>query len=100
MIDPRYKAQADLLLQAIPEISKEENLALKGGTAINLFLRDMPRLSIDIDLTYIPIEDRITSLQNISETLNRIKGILKILYLEYQHLQFQMKARIEKSIFS
>jgi len=37
--------QADLLLQVIPHIAKEKTLALKGGTAINLFLRDMPRLS-------------------------------------------------------
>lgn len=28
--------------------------ALKGGTAINLFVRDMPRLSVDIDVVYRP----------------------------------------------
>src|SRR4030042_1516212 len=77
MIDKRYRAQADLLLQALPSIAKENIFALKGGTAINLFLRDMPRLSVDIDLTYIPIEDRTTSLKNISEGLTRIKAELK-----------------------
>ena len=37
MIDPKYKAQADLLLQTIPYVAKETIFALKGGTAINLF---------------------------------------------------------------
>lgn len=44
------------------------------GTAINLFARDMPRLSVDIDLTYLPIEDRATSLINIAAALEKIKG--------------------------
>lgn len=45
-----------------------------GGTAINLFIRDMPRLSVDIDLTYIHVEDRETSLRNIAEALQRISS--------------------------
>ena len=73
MIDPKYKAQVDLLLQTIPYVAKEEIFALKGGTAINLFVRNMPRLSIDIDLTYLPINDRETALKNISDGLARIK---------------------------
>ena len=35
---------------------------LKGGTAISLFFRDMARLSVDIDLCYIPIEPRVETL--------------------------------------
>jgi predicted nucleotidyltransferase component of viral defense system len=46
---------------------------MHGGTAINLFVRDMPRVSVDIDLTYLPIEDRATSLNNIAAALERIK---------------------------
>lgn len=52
-----YKSQVVLLLNVLPEVAKEECFALHGGTAINLFVRNMPRLSVDIDLTYIPIED-------------------------------------------
>jgi hypothetical protein len=37
-------------------------LALKGGTALNLFVFDVPRLSIDIDLNYIGAVDRETML--------------------------------------
>ena len=51
MINPSYRAQVDLLLQVMPHVAKEECFALKGGTAINMFIWDMPRLSVDIDLT-------------------------------------------------
>lgn len=78
MIKPEYKAQVDLLLSILPHVAKEEGLALKGGTAINLFIRDMPRLSVDIDLTYMNWqEDRATALQNISTALNRIEERIK-----------------------
>jgi hypothetical protein len=68
-----YKRQVALLLNVLPEVAKETCFALHGGTAINLFIRDMPRLSVDVDLTYLPIEDRETSLNNISEALKRIR---------------------------
>jgi predicted nucleotidyltransferase component of viral defense system len=46
--------------------------ALKGGTAINLFYRDMPRLSVDIDLAYLPVQSRQESLATIETALRRI----------------------------
>lgn len=73
MILSIYKSQVDLLLQVLPYIAKEKIFALKGGTAINLFIRDMPRLSVDIDLTYLPLDTRDEALKNIQEGLNRIK---------------------------
>lgn len=74
-----YRQQVSLLLSVLPEVAKEKCFALHGGTAINLFVRDMPRLSVDIDLTYLPIEDRETSLKNIAEALGRIKkDIVKV----------------------
>lgn len=72
-----YKQQVSLLLQVLPEVAKEPVFALHGGTAINLFVRDMPRLSVDIDLTYTPIEDRKTSFKNIIEGLDQIKTKLE-----------------------
>ena len=68
-----YKRQVSLLLSVLPEILKEDCFALHGGSAINLFLREMPRLSVDIDLTYLPIEDRQSSLDHISEALENAK---------------------------
>lgn len=73
MTNATYKKQAELLLEILPEVAKEECFAMHGGTAINLFVRDMPRLSVDIDLTYLPVEDRPTTLKNIAAALIRIK---------------------------
>lgn len=73
-----YKKQVLLLLDILPEVAKEEVFALHGGTAINLFSLNMPRLSIDIDLTYIPAsENRDTDLQNIRSALEKIKERLR-----------------------
>jgi len=67
-----YYRQVQLLLEVLPYINNEECFALKGGTAINMFVRDMPRLSVDIDLMYLPVEDRTSSLKHIAESLERI----------------------------
>lgn len=72
MARERYAAQVELLVRAIPIVADEPDFALKGGTAINLFYRDMPRLSVDIDLTYVPLDDRATALAKIDEAFNRI----------------------------
>jgi len=78
MIAAKYKAQVDLLLTILPLVAKERSFALKGGTAINLFIREMPRLSVDIDLTYTSVTDnRDTALKNISDALNRIENDIK-----------------------
>lgn len=77
MINQSYINQADLLLQVIPHIATEKTLALKGGTAINLFLRNMPRLSVDIDLTYLPFDTRETALTNINDSLGRIRELIR-----------------------
>jgi hypothetical protein len=67
-----YAEQVRLLVQILPVVANEAVFALKGGTAINLFYRDLPRLSVDIDLTYLPIENRQTSLAAINEAMDRI----------------------------
>lgn len=73
-MEEAYKEQVALLLKVLPEVGKEKCFLLHGGTAINLFIRDMPRLSVDIDLTYAWIEDRATSLEKIAGALERIKA--------------------------
>lgn len=72
-MNSQYKKQVSLLLSVLPEVAKESCFALHGGTAINLFVRNMPRLSVDIDLTYLPIEGRAASLAHIAEALERIR---------------------------
>jgi len=65
---------------ALPVVAQESCFALKGGTAINLFIRDMPRLSVDIDLTYIPVKEREESLSDIDQALNHIAANLEKLH--------------------
>ena len=77
MSNNHYHKQVALLISVIPEIALDPRFALHGGTAINLFHRDMPRLSVDVDLTYIPIEDRETSFTNISVALTNIKSTIE-----------------------
>lgn len=67
-----YYQQVKLLVQVLPTIAQEDVFALKGGTAINLFVRDFPRLSVDIDLAYLPLEPRQTALANAHAALHRI----------------------------
>ena len=69
-----YRRQVDLLLRTVPFIAKEKCFALKGGTAINLFVRDLPRLSVDIDLTYVPVSPRPKTLGAIDKAMKRIEG--------------------------
>lgn len=96
MATEAYKKQVKLLLAALPEIAKEPNLALHGGTAINLFVRDMPRLSVDIDLTYILFDNREISLKNISEALERCRvRVQKVLpTAKIQHKEKEVKLLI------
>lgn len=68
-----YKKQVALLLQILPEVAIEKHFALHGGTAINLFELDMPRLSVDIDLTFTTFGEREQDLQIIRSLLNELK---------------------------
>lgn len=67
---PYYK-QVSLLIRMLPVVATEPSFALKGGTAINLFVRDFPRLSVDIDLAYLPLEPRDEALANVKAALQR-----------------------------
>jgi predicted nucleotidyltransferase component of viral defense system len=67
-----YRRQVALLIRVLPLVAEEQEFALKGGTAINLFVRDMPRLSVDIDLTYLPVAGRPESLAAIDAAMKRI----------------------------
>lgn len=71
-MDSHYVNQVRLLLSVLPDIAGENVFALKGGTAINLFYRNMPRLSVDIDLTYLPMRSWNAAQKSIDETLERI----------------------------
>jgi predicted nucleotidyltransferase component of viral defense system len=67
-----YRRQVMLLIRIMPLVAEEKAFALKGGTAINLFIRNMPRLSVDLDLTYVPVQPRPESLAAIDAAMGRI----------------------------
>lgn len=69
----QYQVQVRLLMRTLPIMAKETCFALKGGTAINLFFRDLPRLSVDIDLMYLPVNDRQAALAEINAAMTRIR---------------------------
>ncbi|MGT2504755.1 nucleotidyl transferase AbiEii/AbiGii toxin family protein (plasmid) [Bradyrhizobium guangxiense] len=71
-LSEKYRHQVALLIETIPFVAAEPDFALKGGTAINLFHRDMPRLSVDIDLTYLPVAPRPESLAAIDAAMKRM----------------------------
>jgi len=75
-----YFKQAELLVRILPHIEAENVFALKGGTAINFFVRELPRLSVDIDLAYIPVSNRDDALADISRSLKNISSKVKRIF--------------------
>ena len=75
--DSRYAERVKLLVEILPTLAEEKRFALKGGTAINLFEHDLPRLSVDIDLTWLPVGDFTSDAREISAALNKIGETLR-----------------------
>ena len=73
----KYYRQVQLLLQVIPFVAQHPCFALKGGTAINLFVRDFPRLSVDIDLVFLPMTERTEALNTIRENLRMLADAIR-----------------------
>lgn len=72
-----YYRQVQLLLQLIPFVAEHDCFALKGGTAINLFVRDFPRLSVDIDLVFLPVMERNEALATIRSNLEALAASIR-----------------------
>ncbi len=73
MIDRAFIDATTLLLQIVPRVFATDRLALKGGTAINLYLDDAPRLSVDLDLVFTQLGlSREDALAAISDEMRRI----------------------------
>ena len=52
-MNAHYLEVARLMAQIARSVFADGVFALKGGTAINLFMRDLPRLSVDRDLQVV-----------------------------------------------
>ena len=72
MYSPVFARKVELLLKLMPFVMNEGVFAVHGGTAINLFVKDMPRYSVDIDLTYMPLANREDSIKDINTHLESI----------------------------
>lgn len=76
-MNERYRKQVALLIRIMPSVYRIADFAVHGGTAINLFYKEMPRYSVDIDLTYIPIGERGESLNAINTHLIELKKAIE-----------------------
>ncbi len=85
-MNDRYRRQVELLVRILPFVAEENCFSLKGGTAINLFIMNLPRLWVDIDLVYLPVAGREESLYGINIVLrmieNRIKKLLPLVKVQ------------------
>lgn len=95
-----YKRQVALLIRVLPLVTEEACFALKGGTAINLFVRDLPRLSVDIDLTYLPVAPRPESLADLDTAMKRIAGSIKAVIPDAVVLPPSALRGLQRSVFS
>lgn len=82
-----YYKQVQLLVQVLPLVAQEDCFALKGGTAINLFIRDLPRLSVDIDLVYLPMSNRQEALANITNVLSNIAQKIRAVFPDVEVIE-------------
>ena len=89
-----YFKQVELLVRILPLVGGHPCFALKGGTAINLFHRNMPRLSVDIDLVYVPIAERIQSLEEMTKNLKGIGNAI-IARIPDAKIQYSLLNRTE-----
>ena len=73
-----YLDTVRLLLSIAPDVFDTANFAMKGGTAINFFLQNLPRLSVDIDVVYTDhLPGRDEALRHIGEELARVKAAIE-----------------------
>ena len=82
--DRRYTDRVRLLVEILPVLAQEPRFALKGGTAINLFEHDLPRLSVDIDLAWLPANDYATDVKSIAEALERLAAMMRARPMQLQ----------------
>jgi len=73
-----YVETARLMTRVVPLVFVDDTFALKGGTAINMFVRDMPRLSVDLDLVFpdhtVPRNEALQRINSaIRESVQRLK---------------------------
>lgn len=73
-----YVDTVNLMLDVAPHVFRGPHFAMKGGTALNLFVHDMPRLSVDIDVVFVDrLPPREAALKTIKDELTRLSDDLQ-----------------------
>jgi len=100
-MNPTYVQTVNLLLDIAPTVFQTPRFAMKGGTALNLFVQDLPRLSVDIDVVFINHRaDRYTALQEIAQELQRIEAAIAAMGYETRTRKVHGGDEVKLSIFS
>ena len=73
MFEKRYLDQVGILLNILPLFNKYKDFAIKGGTAINFLVFEAPRLSMDIDLCFLPVKPREQTFIMINEAMSGLE---------------------------
>jgi len=74
VMEKSYVDTVRLMLDVAPEVFASGRVAMKGGTALNFFVQDMPRLSVDIDVVFVPHQTpRDTALAEIANELSALQ---------------------------
>jgi len=85
-LNSKYQNQVSLLIDLLPAISSDKRFAIKGGTAINLFVLDFPRLSVDIDLCYLPLNPR-------DQAMSEIKDFIKDISIKFNSMGLKTREK-------
>jgi predicted nucleotidyltransferase component of viral defense system len=100
-MNPTYVQTVNLLLDIAPTVFQTPRFAMKGGTALNLFVQDLPRLSVDIDVVFINhLADRDTALQEISQEIQRIEVAIAKMGYETRTRKVHGGDEVKLDIFS
>ena len=100
-MNPTYVQTVNLLLDIAPTVFQTPRFAMKGGTALNLFVQDLPRLSVDIDVVFINHRaDRDTALQEIAQELHRIEAEIAAMGYETRTRKVHGGDEVKLDIFS
>lgn len=96
-----YVQTVNLLLDIAPTVFETPRFAMKGGTALNLFVQDLPRLSVDIDVVFVDHQpDRVKALTEIAQELQRIEKAVATKGYESRTRKMQGGNEVKLDIFS
>jgi predicted nucleotidyltransferase component of viral defense system len=100
-MNPAYVQTVNLLLDIAPTVFQAPRFAMKGGTALNLFVQDLPRLSVDIDVVFINHQvDRDNALKEIAQELQRIEAAMAAMGYETRTRKVHGGDEVKLDIFS